>query len=77
MSYKKIIRATKIWLFGDIGFKVGERVYWNNPYFAGSRGEYVVTSKRDKRGLVGIYNDEMQNRLVYWYELSSLEESNN
>lgn len=68
----KFLRDVKTWLFGT-GFEVGERVYWNNRDDHEFTGEYVVASKRDKRGYVGIYNKKMLNRKVLWHELESLD----
>ena len=51
------------------GFEVGNRVFWNFPVNPEFTGEYVVTSKRDVYGLVGIHNEKMQDRKMHWSEL--------
>lgn len=68
----KLVHKIKKLLIGT-GFEVGERVFWNNPCHADFSGEYVVTSKRDKQGLVGVYNEKKQDRLVRWFELEPLD----
>lgn len=49
---------------------VGKKVYWNNPVDSRYTGEYVITTKRDKNGYVGIYNEEVGNRTVPYYYLN-------
>lgn len=69
----KFLQKLIIWLIGK-GYEVGERVYWDNPYYPQFAGEYVVTSKRNKLGYVGIYNEEMRHRTARWYQLSPLDD---
>lgn len=62
-----LFRKIKQWLSGT-GFEVGEKVFWNNETDSFFTGEYVVTSKRDKEGYVGIFNEKVKHRIVpYWY----------
>lgn len=55
-------RIKKWWLEHIHG--VGRVVYWDNKYDCRFTGEYIVTTKIDKKGFVGIYNDKVGNRLV-------------
>ncbi|MFE8701138.1 hypothetical protein ACFYKX_11085 [Cytobacillus sp. FJAT-54145] len=67
-----ILKKLNKWLFGT-GFEVGDRVFWKNLHHPEFTGEYVVTSRRDKRGFVGVYNEKMQNRWVRWFDLEPLD----
>lgn len=57
----------KKWLVGT-GFEVGEKVFWNNVTDSDFTGEYIVTTKRNEKGYVGIFNEKIKHRTVpYWY----------
>lgn len=57
----------KWWLreFHDIG----RTVFWDNRADSSFTGEYIITSKRNKKGFVHIYNEKKGNRLVPYYYL--------
>lgn len=50
---------------------IGKTVYWDNRNDRTFTGTYVITSKRDKRGYIGIWNEKKEHRLVphYYVEL--------
>ena len=43
---------------------IGKTVYWDNRNDRTFTGTYVITSKRDKRGYIGIWNEEKGHRIV-------------
>ena len=67
-----ILQSIKKRLIGT-DFKVGNPVFWNNKVSPEYTGEYVVTSRCDEKGFVGIYNEKMKDRKIYWYELKHAE----
>lgn len=48
---------------------IGKTVYWNNTVDASFTGEYTITTKRNKKGFVGIYNEKKGHRTVPYYYL--------
>jgi hypothetical protein len=57
----------KWWLRNIYG--IGKKVYWDNRDDARFSGEYILTTKRDKNGYVGIYNEKVGDRVVPYYYL--------
>lgn len=49
---------------------VGEKVFWENRVDPTFTGIYVITTKRNKNGFVGIYNKIKGDRIVPYYYLS-------
>ena len=69
-SLENLKNIKKWWLKNIYG--IGKKIYWDNQFDTTFSGEYTLTSKKDKNGYIGIYNEKVGNRLVPYYYLESL-----
>lgn len=68
----KIFKNIRKWWLKNI-HGVGEKVYWHNKVDERFTGEYTQTTKVDKKGYVGIYNDKVGNRTVPYYYIETID----
>mgnify|MGYP003482830420 FL=1 len=71
---KTLENIKKWWSINVYG--IGKKVYWDNRFEARFSGEYILTSKRDKNGYVGIYNEKVGNRVVPYHYLELVKKTN-
>ena len=71
---KTLENIKKWWSINVYG--IGKKVYWDNRFEARFSGEYILTSKRDKNGYVGIYNEKVGKRVVPYYYLEPVKKTN-
>lgn len=63
-------RFLKEFFLGE--FHVGQKVFWNNPVDDRFREEYIIFKRADKRGLIGVYNENKGERYAHLHELELL-----